>query len=266
MQVEKETCSSSTGEHVCEFCGQELAKYEFEIGGVSMFRYAPCTCEGAVDAIAHDADEELRRCGEEKGAALRRITRNSGVWERYANAESTEADEHLTQILEGKAPYLYGECGCGKTYLACAIAKRFIAHDSIHGNDVWKDKGCIVTTGEELVKSVCASWDTKGMTEEQASKRFEKVGLLVIDDLGKENSRMNPLRVLYAVINARYNAMLPTMITSQYSTDELLKRYAPQGKADANWETAVSIVSRISEMTYRIHLEGGDRRIAEHTA
>jgi DNA replication protein DnaC len=45
--------------------------------------------------------------------------------------------------------------------------------------------------------------------------------LLVLDDLGKQSTSSWANEKLYQIINHRYNAKLPTVITTNCSTDEL---------------------------------------------
>lgn len=80
--------------------------------------------------------------------------------------------------------------------------------------------------------------------------------MLVLDDLGKESSSRWSLMTLFTIVNARYEGMRPTVITSQYTLGQLRARLASTGEA----ETAAAIVSRIAAMCADVTLSGPDLR------
>ena len=80
------------------------------------------------------------------------------------------------------------------------------------------------------------------------------VPLLVIDDIGKEPPTEWAISTIYNIINGRYEAYLPTMVTTNYDTEALIERMTPretQGDMTA-WAT----IDRLMEMCRAITLTG----------
>jgi DNA replication protein DnaC len=75
-------------------------------------------------------------------------------------------------------------------------------------------------------------------------------GLVVLDDLGRENSTDWTGELIYTVVNSRYEEMLPTVVTSNRSAADLL--------AGPYW----TAVSRLAEDGRLIEIVGPDRRFA----
>ena len=82
---------------------------------------------------------------------------------------------------------------------------------------------------------------------------FNHYPLLIIDDLGIERSTEYAKEQVYAVIDERYKANLPLIITTNLTIGEIRN---PENVADAR------IYSRVLEMCTPIHVGGGDRRQA----
>lgn len=61
---------------------------------------------------------------------------------------------------------------------------------------------------------------------------------------------------LFEVVNYRYENMLPTVFTSQYSLDALERRLSRNNEV----ESAKAVVSRICEMSKVVVLKSPDRR------
>ena len=59
---------------------------------------------------------------------------------------------------------------------------------------------------------------------DQVFERVKKAPLLVLDDFGEQSTTPWAQEKLYQVINYRYNAKLPTIITTRYSLDEIMER------------------------------------------
>jgi len=80
---------------------------------------------------------------------------------------------------------------------------------------------------------------------------FGKVDLLIIDDLGVERNSEFALEQVYAVIDERYKANLPLIITTNLTPKQMR---SVQDVAHAR------IYSRVLEMCTPILLQGADRR------
>ena len=61
------------------------------------------------------------------------------------------------------------------------------------------------------------------------SKRYAEVRYLIVDDWAKRRPTGFVLDSLFSLIDQRYSAMLPTLVTTQYKPSDLVRRLAEQG-------------------------------------
>jgi DNA replication protein DnaC len=105
-----------------------------------------------------------------------------------------------------------GGYGCGKTHLAAAIANQYIedGHPAIFANT------------PDLLDHLRAAFSPTSATN--YDDRFEQVrnaSLLVLDDLGTESNTEWAQEKLYQIFNHRYNAQLPTVITTNEELESI---------------------------------------------
>ena len=136
---------------------------------------------------------------------------------------------------QGDGLLLMGEPGTGKTHLAVAtmiyIINEFIMPAKfISFNSFLEEIKMGFGENSDKVKTVI------------------EMPLLVVDDIGKEKKTEWSNGVLYRIINERYEAMLPTIITTNLMPPELEKHCG-----DATF-------SRIIEMTEAVDCRGADYR------
>jgi len=140
--------------------------------------------------------------------------------------------------------------GTGKTHLAAAIAIELINQ----GIPV------IMNTMIRLLRKIKDTYDdeikTKG-AESSIIELYSTVDLMIIDDLGKERPTEWVLEKLYDIISARYENLLPVIITTNYDIDRLRDRLTVKN----NTETAEAIVSRLNEMCVGIEMNWKDWRL-----
>lgn len=100
---------------------------------------------------------------------------------------------------------LFGNYGCGKTHLAASIANVVLKRHT----------RLLFTNVPDLLDHLRSTFGPN--SETGYDERFEtirEVPLLVLDDLGTENTTPWAREKLYQIVNHRYNAKLPTVITS----------------------------------------------------
>jgi DNA replication protein DnaC len=87
-------------------------------------------------------------------------------------------------------------------------------------------------------------------TEAEVMKIYEEVPLLVIDDMGSEQPSEWGSTKIFAIVNARYEAYMPTVITTNYAGDELVRRMTPTGPNGRLLDSrnAAKTVDRLNEM------------------
>lgn len=228
----------------CEHCGEP--REPLELMGKTI-AYQPCSCPAALEEAEKRRLEDQRRQEEaEREARIRRYSQ-SGVCKRFLNANA-ECGEYVVEVLAGESLYIDGVVGSGKTYLASSIAKKLIDNG----------RRVIMLPTVEAMAKIQATYDESGQSAESVIKRFCTCDVLILDDLGKENQSTSGWTesMLFRIINERYAEMRPIIITSQFTTLELIKRLSKNGE-----EMATAIVSRLVEMSQGVHLENGDRRL-----
>lgn len=140
-----------------------------------------------------------------------------------------------------------GGYGCGKTHLAAAIANYRVAHGH----------AALFILVPDLLDHLRATYDPQSTTS--FHKQFDEVRrtpLLILDDLGTESATPWAREKLYQLFDYRYNARLPTVITTARSIEEHDRRLATR-MLDGTRCTTFGITAP----PYR----GGGRRIAGST-
>ena len=108
---------------------------------------------------------------------------------------------------------LLGGFGTGKTHLAAAIANHVVQD---HRMQVY------FAVAPDLLHHLRAAYaPTSDTSYDERFEQIRSVYLLVIDDLGAEQSTPWAVEKLYQIFNYRYNNRLPTVITSNSDLDSL---------------------------------------------
>ena len=101
--------------------------------------------------------------------------------------------------------YLHGGCGVGKTHLAVAAA--------LHLRKT--NPNVLFAVVPDLLDHLRATFDPgRGVAYDDRFNAIRGAFLLILDDLGTENTTPWAREKLYQLINHRYNERLPTIITS----------------------------------------------------
>lgn len=142
----------------------------------------------------------------------------------------------------GEGFFLLGDPGCGKTHLVCAAALHRVRMGQ---------SGIRYLNVPIFLDRIRASFK---FSESAAQDLFEycctKASLVILDDFGKEKATDWATERLYVLVESRYQNMLPVLVTSNRSLDEL----------DALGYGAT--VSRLQQMCRTIKLETKDHRPA----
>jgi len=107
---------------------------------------------------------------------------------------------------------LQGTNGCGKTHLAAAI-----------GNyQLKRAKPVIFIVVPDFLDHLRSTYNTDGRLGPDALfDRVKNAALLILDDFGEQAITPWAQEKLYQLINYRYNDMLPTVITTCLSLEEI---------------------------------------------
>ncbi len=259
----------------CKYCGKTLYYECVVLMGQAMIwnlEKPRCDCEKAV-AFWKGWDAKQEKIKKEKELAeeqelrkqkIESILGKSGIKKRYLSrtidsfsvtAENKRSFEVATDYIknfreyftQGKGLYLEGPCGTGKTHLAIAIALAIINT----GVPV------ICKTSIDILGDIKRCYERNSeVTEEEVLEAYKTVDLLIIDDLGKEQVTEWSVPVLYSILNERYEALLPTIITTNYNTTALAGKLSAKGDT----ETATAIISRFVESSKRVTMSWADYR------
>ena len=131
---------------------------------------------------------------------------------------------------------LHGPVGTGKTFFAACVANAVVSLG-------YKAR---MTNFEQIEKTL---WDSE--QKAQYMQELMRYDLLVLDDLGTERKSEYMQEIVYNVIDGRYRAGLPVIITTNLTADELTKTD----------EIGYSrIYDRILERCLPVKVEGKSRR------
>jgi len=162
-----------------------------------------------------------------------------GFYDQY------EKDKHI------KGLYLYGNFGCGKTYLISALFNE-LAKKNISSTIIYFP---------EFLRSLKASF---GNVEDNYEERFDEVKeskLLLLDDIGAEKlSDWARDEVLGVILQYRMEEHLPTFFTSNLSIKEL-EDHLQINKNSSDKIKARRIIERIKFLTNEIEMNSVNRRI-----
>jgi DNA replication protein DnaC len=111
---------------------------------------------------------------------------------------------------------LTGAFGCGKTHLAAAIANRQIA--------AGRATPMFVVVPDLLDHLRATFSPTSQTTLDKVFEQVRSAPLLVLDDLGTESATPWAKEKLFQLLNHRYAARLPTVITTSDSIDKIEPR------------------------------------------
>jgi DNA replication protein DnaC len=105
-----------------------------------------------------------------------------------------------------------GGYGCGKTHLAAAIANRCLQ----------AGRAVLFVVVPDLLDHLRATYSpSSAVSYDERFQEVRNAPLLVLDDLGTQNATPWAGEKLYQILNYRYNARLPTVVTSNQRLDEI---------------------------------------------
>ncbi|MCM1114939.1 MAG: ATP-binding protein [Clostridium sp.] len=168
-------------------------------------------------------------------------TFNTEYYPDQPRAEKIKAAcvKYATQFTpHSKSIIFYGGTGLGKTHLSLAIANVVI------------NLGCSVVYG--TAQNIFNDLQNENFGRTDNLRYYERAvlncDLLIIDDLGTEFRNNYTTAALYNIINSRILAKLPTIISTNFSSEELEEKYDQR------------VTSRIIGEFAPLHLLGNDIR------
>lgn len=219
------------------------------------------TCKGRKSFRWKNPEEDGTYCDWECNCrdqyVLHRALLNAGIglayqWLSWSDASvRTEVQEFFQDYLlkiddyvsRGLGLILHGTPGTGKTMYAALLLKFLLKCGH----------SCYFTTFQDLLEIFTAGWGSEEK-KQWYQQRVRQVGVLVVDDIGKENTGRSTMveALVHDLFNARVANALPTIITTNMDLDHLGTRYTEQ------------IVSLLSESCEDYRFSGEDFRPEFH--
>lgn len=215
---------------------------------------APCICQCRKNEIAA---EERRKKELEDMALIEKLKSKSLMDEKFksqtfdtfrATKENGRvlrlckryADGFDEMIEKNQGLLFYGDVGTGKTFSAACIANALLSR-----------KIPVVMTS--FVKLLENAQNFKE-DEDKLIYRLNQAKLLIIDDLGAERSTDFALEKVYKIVDSRYRARLPMILTTNLELSDM------QRASDIRYSR---IYDRIFEVCYPVRFTGSSFRKLE---
>lgn len=268
----RSTCGPAPAPAVCEYCGASLFYEGLIIPGSPphIFRWSEkpqrCTCPEASKRWAeYDADKEAVQERARRKARIDKLLQNSGIEKRFQlrtferfvtdtperkrayKITRDYAENFEAELAAGEGLYIEGTYGTGKTHLAAAIGLYLME----------REYSVVMKTSFKLLNEIKKAFDDPERSEYQIMRAYEKCDLLIIDDLGKEQCTDWSMSVLYSIVNERYEALKPIIITTNFSSDDLIRALTPKGYGSQKIE---AIISRLREVSKALTMAWEDYR------
>ena len=161
------------------------------------------------------------------------------------NAMKAYADNFNHFAMDGRGLLLWGVVDGGKTFYACCVLNELMDHGY----------ACKATSFQEI-----ANKSMQTFNKDEYFKSFNQYDLLLIDDLGTERKSDYMKEITYEIINTRYLAKLPMIITTNLSLVDITKSSLNGASGDVAEDR---IFSRIVERCHPINVPFSNHRIVK---
>gem|GEM_PF-259334 len=147
---------------------------------------------------------------------------------------------------------LYGKAGSGKTFASFAIANELYS----------RGKSVLAISVSRILAIIKDNYNKHGdIGEVTVLNTLSDASLLILDDLGVEYKTPWAHEKLYSIIDARYRAQKPVIITTNLGIDELRVNLSTVDIKTMQYDQSNRIYDRIVEMCAIQPVTGGSWRI-----
>ena len=246
----KHTEGDYEGENGLLYCGKcnSPKQCEIRLNGRVLRPYCLCECEAQAVKLQEDSEkaenlkEEIERT-RKSGFPDPELMQWTFAIDDRANEKASDISlRYCTHFLsmkeKGKGILFLGNCGTGKTFLAACIANELINQ----GFSV------LMTNFSRLVNIIFGLKEGK----QNYIDSLNSYDLLIIDDLGVERQSEYVAEIVQNIVDSRYRAGLPLIITTNLTPKDFSAESSDIAKS--------RLYSRISEMCLPVVVSGVDRR------
>lgn len=174
--------------------------------------------------LAEQKAQAAKRAAEQKNAQILANLGKYGIPKRHRHcrvhtyqaslpaqkALKAEVAAYAQAMISGSLKrnlVLLGNCGTGKTHLACAVGMAALT----------AGKTVLFATASEIIRRVQAAHKSATETEWALMSQLARLDLLIIDELGVQYATESANRIITEIVNARYENELPTIFISNLS-------------------------------------------------
>lgn len=212
-------------------------------------RTVHCACDCSVTQNKREAEEKRKRDRMQYLDSMRRTGFPDAEMREWTFAKSDHTDQKNENIArkyvenfnamreQGTGLLLCGSVGTGKSFLAAAIANELISQGT----------PCLMTNFSRIISRISEKFGG----DQKYLDNLNRFDLLIIDDLGAERDSEYMWEKVMGVIDARYRAGLPLIVTTNLKPKDL---YDP---SDIRRQR---VFSRLKEMCIFLEVNGADRR------
>lgn len=226
----------------CSVC-HEPVQLKVEVLGVK--RTVRCVCKCHKEAMALEAEREKAQnryrmrmsCFKESNMHTWTFDNDDNSNPKLSDAMKAYAKFFPEFKKKGHGLLLYGPVGTGKSFMAACVANALID----------KEIPVFMTNFATLTNKLQGMFDGK----QEYIDSLNRYSLLIIDDLGAERKTEYMAETVFNIIDSRYRAGLPMIITTNLTAEELKK---PQDVAYTR------IYDRVLERCHPIKVDGNSRR------
>jgi len=204
------------GDPNCPHChGLGYVREDVPMGHPNFGRLFPCSCRlDEIEAAQQQRRREISSLGPLANKTFDNFQPDGHTTDAAQKASLRLAFETARNYSENPRGWLllHGGYGCGKTHLAAAIANTRLA----------AGQPALFVNAPDLLDHLRATFGPgSDVSYDDLFERVRNVPLLVIDDLGAESPTQWAQEKLYQIFNHRYNAALPTVVTSNTELERL---------------------------------------------
>ena len=211
--------SPSQEQEVCPLCGGAgFVRRSVPLGHPDFGRAVPCRC-------VEEEREEQRLARLQRYSNLGPLTRLTfdNLIQRGRSARPSDQERFMRCAQDARAfaeepdgwLVLHGASGCGKTHIAAAVANRCLEL----GNPA------LFVVVPDLLDHLRAAYNPGSeVGYDQLFEQVRSAPILILDDLGTQSATPWAQEKLFQLINHRFNARLPTIVTTNVSLSQLDER------------------------------------------
>lgn len=233
------------GEDGLVYCGKCHTRRQKKIELLGEMRTVPVMCQCMIEAEqAEKAQSRAKRIAKERSLSLMEeadaectFTNDDRKNPVLSDAVRRYADNFYEMRQKNIGLLLHGPVGTGKTFYAACIANELLE----------KEVSVKMTNFTRIINDMQSTFDGR----QEYLDSLNRNNLLIIDDLGVERESEYMQEQVYNIIDARYRAGRPLIVTTNISLEEIKNPKNVQRQR---------IYDRVLELCHPVKVDGTSRR------